>query len=72
MWFSPRAVLWLNEHSATTKSYFKRTHIFYLCFSEEEDKGQEEREGKEEEEGEEKEEEKGGVHIFHFQEDIIF
>ena len=31
MWFSPRAVLWSNEHSPATNSYFKI--ILFLCFS---------------------------------------
>ena len=38
MWFSPRAVLWSNEHSPATNSYFKI--ILYLCFSKRRKRGE--------------------------------
>lgn len=40
MWFSPRAVLWSNEHNPATKSYLKIFKVFFFYISQKEEKGE--------------------------------
>lgn len=44
MWFSPRAVLWSNEHNPATKSYLKIFKVFFFTFLKKKKKEKDEKE----------------------------